>query len=157
MGGSIDKYYDLESSKFIVGNPAANSILQEANIAVDYVIEEVTRKDSLEITKLERDLLVEKVMNADEKRIIIIHGTDTMADTARRLKTVDDKVIVLTGAMQPAAFKNTDADFNLGGAFIAVQYLEPGVYILMNGRVFDPENIRKNTALKQFETVRPEE
>lgn len=157
MGGSIDKYYDLHASEFVVGPPIVRSMLLEANVGVEFNIEEIIRKDSLEITKKERELLYRRVQSASETRIIITHGTDTMIHTARKLKSIPNKVIVLTGAMQPAAFKDTDAHFNLGGALIAVQLLDPGVYFVMNGRVFTPEYAYKDTEKRQFEVMSDEE
>jgi L-asparaginase len=84
------------------------------------------------------------------RRVVITHGTDTMIDTARALTSVSGKAIVLTGAMQPVAFKETDAPFNVGCAIAAVQVLPEGVYLVMNGRIFDPQTIRKDVARDRF-------
>jgi L-asparaginase len=153
MGGSIDKFYDLEASDFLVGPPAAQTLLTDANVSVEFSVEEISRKDSLEITDSDRNLLLDRVRNTQESRIIITHGTDTIVQTGQVLSVLEDKVIVLTGSMQPAAFKDSDAGFNLGGAVIAVQVLNPGVYILMNGTIFHPDKVRKNTLLKRFESI----
>ena len=109
------------------------------------------RKDSLEITPTDRQYIVEKVRAAPSNLILITHGTDTMIETARALRGIPGKVIVLTGAMQPAEFRRTDAQFNLGGAIIALQTLKEGVYIVMNGRVFDPDHVVKNQSSERFE------
>jgi len=150
-GGSIDKFYSTKTSSFQVGPAQAESILQEANLRIDYTVESLLQKDSLEITDQERNLILEKVAAASEQHILITHGTDTMIATANRLRAVRGKVIVLTGAMQPAAFKHSDAAFNLGGALLALQLLPEGVYIVMNGKVFDPRRASKDVDHDQFE------
>lgn len=150
-GGSIDKIYSTRESKFVVGEPAIGEILREANVTVDYEIESLLKKDSLEITDDDRRMIFEAVQSDPHRRIVIAHGTDTMIVTARMLCAIPGKVIVLTGAMQPAAFKRTDAAFNVGCAIVAVQALPEGVYVVMNGSVFEPRRARKNVALDRFE------
>jgi L-asparaginase len=150
-GGSIDKTYSTKSSDFVVADPQIDDILRDANVSIAYEIVSLMKKDSLEITPADRQLIVEAVTAAPQQRIIITHGTDTMIDTAQALTGIPDKVIVLTGAMQPAAFKHTDAAFNIGCAVIAVQILPDGVYIVMNGKIFDPHNARKNIDRNRFE------
>jgi len=152
-GGSIDKTYSTKESAFVVGEPEIERILQEANVNVDYEVESILKKDSLEITDDERRMIFEKVKSDPHRHIVITHGTDTMSMTAKMLGEIPDKVIVLTGAMQPAAFKRTDAAFNVGCAMLAVQILPEGVYIAMNGRVFDPHKVKKNLELDRFEEV----
>jgi L-asparaginase len=152
-GGSIDKNYSTRASDFIVGEPHIEDVLSDANANLDYEVEFLFAKDSLEITDADRKRIVEKVRAETCPRIVITHGTDTMIQTANALSNIPGKIIVLTGAMQPAAFKHTDADFNVGGAVIAVQTLPPGVYLVMNGRVFDPKRSRKNLEANQFESV----
>ncbi|MGD1994824.1 MAG: asparaginase domain-containing protein [Anaerolineae bacterium] len=150
-GGSIDKVYSTQESAFVVGPPQVGRILEAAGVTIEVEVESLLRKDSLEITAADRDLIVERVSADSHRRIVITHGTDTMIETARALSAVDGSVIVLTGAMQPAAFKETDAAFNVGCALLAVQVLPEGVYIVMNGRVFDPLRAEKNVALDRFE------
>ena len=96
-------------------------------------------------------MIVDRVRQTPEHRGLITHGTDTMAQTARALLAVPGKVIVLTGAMQPAAFKVTDAVFNIGSAWAAVQTLPDGVYLVMNGQIFDPQRVEKNVDQDRFE------
>ena len=151
LGGSIDKNYSMQESDFIVDVPQIGKILNEANVTLPYEIEEIVRKDSLEITDEERTTLRKKIENEAVKHIIITHGTDTMHLTGKALSSIKDKVIVITGAMQPASFKDTDAHFNIGTAFMAVQTFEPGVYIVMNGQVFDPNSVGKNMVTRSFE------
>lgn len=150
-GGSIDKHYSGVSSNFIVGDPQAISILQNANISIEVTIASLTAKDSLDLTDNDREHIVKYIQNSSYTRFVITHGTDTMTQTASALKETHDKVIILTGAMKPASFINSDAAFNLGSAVVAAQILEPGVYIVMNGRVFDPMRVRKNIEHDRFE------
>lgn len=151
-GGSIDKYYDTSLSDFVVGTPQAENILHEAGVTLSYEIRSILRKDSLEISEPERNLIVDTVRRAPQSHIIITHGTDTMIATGLALKEIPRKTIVLTGAMQPATFKHSDAQFNLGAALLTVQVNSPGVYIVMNGRIFDPAEARKNVQADRFET-----
>jgi L-asparaginase len=150
-GGSIDKTYSTQESTFVVGEPQVGKILREANVGLDYEIESLLKKDSLEITEQDRHLIFERVQSDPRRHVVITHGTDTMILTAKMLCAIPGKVIVLTGAMQPAAFKHTDAAFNVGCAIVAVQTLPEGVYVVMNGRVFDPHEARKNVEMDRFE------
>ncbi len=149
-GGTIDKIYFDNLSKYEVGKPKVDMILKDARINFDYEIEPLFRKDSLEINEKDRVAIFNAVKKENNRYIIITHGTDTMIQTAGVLKPIKDKVVVLTGAMEPAEFKSSDAFFNLGGATAAVQVLENGIYICINGRVYNPEKIQKNRDLLQF-------
>ena len=111
------------------------------------------KKDSLDLTDRDRAVIHRAVSKDPADKIIITHGTDTMVQTAKQLSTIQDKVIVLTGALKPALFKTTDAVFNIGCAVAAVQVLPPGVYIAMNGRIFQHDNVKKNRRTGQFETI----
>jgi len=150
-GGSIDKTYSTRVSDFIVGEPQIEQLLREANTTLEYAIEPLVIKDSLELSDDDRRLIADKVRSAAESHILITHGTDTMLATAQELQDIPGKVIVLTGAMQPAAFKHSDAAFNIGGALLALQTLPEGVYLVMNGRVFDPCRTHKNIQMDRFE------
>jgi L-asparaginase len=152
-GGTIDKIYFDAKSEFQVGDPQIGEVLKEANISVEYEITPLLRKDSLDLTDDDRDRIYEAVNASTQRRIVVTHGTDTMVDTAKVLKKAKGKVIVLTGAMQPAKFRFTDAVYNIASAITAVQLLSDGVYISMNGRIFDPERAVKNAALNRFETL----
>ena len=105
------------------------------------------------MTDSDRELVFKKVISCQEKLIIITHGTDTMVETGGYLSEIEDKIIVLTGALEPALFKTSDAIFNIGTAIAAVQVLENGVYIAMNGRIFNHDNVRKNLDLNLFEEI----
>jgi len=152
-GGTIDKVYFDAKSKFEVGEPQILEVLREANLCIDYQVTPLMRKDSLELTDEDREQVRKAVEASTATRIVITHGTDTMTDTARALAGVNGKTIVLTGAMQPARFRFTDAVFNIASAMMAAQTLAEGVYITMNGQVFDPESTRKNVEMNRFEAI----
>jgi L-asparaginase len=152
-GGSIDKTYSPLSSSFEVGGPQAGRILREGGLGEEVVEEAVCRKDSLDLTPADRALIVEAVRRSPHRKILITHGTDTAAETALALRGVQGKVIVVTGALRPAAFRDSDAPFNLGFAVAALETLPPGVYLAFHGRLFDPERVTKNAAKDQFEPV----
>jgi len=153
VGGTIDKVYFDALSEYQVGTPGVERLLQELPLAFEYVVESVLRKDSLEMTNTDRTLVVDAVRRSPESKIIITHGTDTMIRTAKLLAGVTDKVIVLTGAMQPAGFVHSDALFNVGTAVGAVNAKASGVFIAMNGRILDPDTARKNRERGMFEST----
>jgi len=151
VGGTIDKIYFDQKSRYEVGEPKITDILQEANVTFGYRIESLMKKDSLEMNDADRRLIARKVRASRLDRVLITHGTDTMIETALALRAIDNKTIVLTGSMAPARFQLSDAAFNVGAAVAAVQVLVPGVYIVANGRIFNPQNIRKNREMNRFE------
>jgi len=151
VGGTIDKIYFDQKSEYQVGDPGVTQILREANITVDYEWESIMRKDSLDLTDDDRRVITDKIRSDNNKHILVTHGTDTMIETAKSLQQIPGKTIVLTGAMSPAKFKESDANFNIGFAMAAVQLLSPGVYIAMNGRIFDPDRAVKNRKRNRFE------
>ena len=150
-GGTIDKVYFDQKSDYQVGDPQAKGVLERANVVLAYTVESIIRKDSLDFTDKDRDLVLKKVSSAPENRIVITHGTDTMIQTAKVLEKVPGKTVVLTGSMYPAQFRDSDAVFNIGCAVTAVQILAPGVYLAMNGRIFNPGCARKNIERNRFE------
>ncbi|MBF0412340.1 MAG: asparaginase [Desulfamplus sp.] len=150
IGGTIDKVYFDALSNYQVGPPGIENIISEARVNFDYEVVSLLQKDSLDMTYEDRKMIHDAVLQEDSKHIVITHGTDTMVDTAMALKAIEDKVIVLTGAMKPACFKSSDASFNLGSAVAAVQTLPSGVYIAINGRIFDPAKVKKDRNLMQF-------
>jgi len=149
-GGTIDKQYFDALSEYQVGETAVSSLLRLARVSHDVQIEEVTRKDSLELDNADRAMIARRVQEASQSQIIITHGTDTMTDTASSLASIVGKTIVLTGALAPARFAESDAAFNLGMAFAAAQTCAPGVYIAMSGHVFDGLKTRKDRAAGKF-------
>ena len=146
-GGTIDKIYFDAKSSFQVGQPQIETLLREANVSFDYRL----RKDSLELTDTDRAQIAAAVAAAPEPRILITHGTDTMVATARTLLGIPGKTIVLTGSMQPARLRDSDAVFNIGFAIAATALAPPGVHIAMNGVLFDPRHSHKNVAENRFE------
>jgi len=152
-GGTIDKVYFDAKSTFEVGESPILEDLHEANLCIDYQITAVLRKDSLELTNADRALVRQAVLNSTASRIVITHGTDTMIATAQALAGIPGKTIVLTGSMQPARFRLTDAVFNVASAMMAAQTLLEGVYIAMNGRIFDPSKASKNVEQNRFELI----
>lgn len=149
-GGTIDKIYFDAKSDYQIGEPAVEQMLDEMPVHFDYLVSSVLKKDSLEMDDTDRQKILEAVKNCQQERIIITHGTDTMTNTARVLAQVTGKTIVLTGAMAPAIFRDTDALFNVGCAISAVQVLEEGVYIAMNGEIFDALNVCKDVDNERF-------
>ncbi len=150
-GGTFDKVYFDALSEYKIGEPMVGSLLEEANVNFTYEIESLLKKDSLEVDDQDRDSIRNAVVQASESMILISHGTDTMVETARALQQVNGKTIVLFGAMQPARMRCSDAMFNLGVAIAAVQILPVGIYIAMNGQIFDPREVAKNRAQGRFE------
>jgi L-asparaginase len=149
-GGTIDKVYFDALSAFQVGEPAVARLLHIAHATHPFRVVELLRKDSLELTDADRVRLCEQVAAFAERRVVVTHGTDTMTASAHALAAVTGKTIVLTGALAPARFHESDASFNLGMAFAAVQTLPPGVYIAMSGQVFRGDEVEKDRANARF-------
>lgn len=152
-GGTIDKIYFDDKSDFQIGAPQIGEILQALGVGFRFDVIPVLRKDSLHISADDRDLVRRTIEAQPGRHVLVTHGTDSMVETARVLGAITDKVIVLTGALNPARFMGSDAVFNIGCAVAAVQTLPPGVYIAMNGRIWDPAKVRKNVAANRFESV----
>ncbi|MBH1991890.1 MAG: asparaginase [Sphingomonadaceae bacterium] len=149
-GGTIDKIYFDALSDYQVGETVMAKLLEVARVKRPFRIEEVTRKDSLELDDSDRALIYARVAAAPERHVIITHGTDTMTDTARMLADIPGKTIVLVGALAPARFGESDASFNLGMAFATAQVAEPGIYITMSGSVFRADRVVKDRAKGAF-------
>ncbi len=143
-GGTIDKIYFDALSDYQVGETVVAKLLDIARVRRPFRIEEVTRKDSLELDDMDRALIRARVAAARERHVIITHGTDTMTETAKALADVPGKTVVLVGALAPARFGESDASFNLGMAFAAAQLAEPGIYISMSGSVFRADRVVKD-------------
>ena len=150
-GGTIDKVYFDALSEYQIGEPMAGELLEQARIGFNFSIESLIKKDSLDLNDADRDLIRSRVEACPHEHILITHGTDTMTVTGAALADIDDKVIVLTGAMQPARFRDSDALFNLGLAVGALNTLGHGVYVAMSGRVFPVDQVRKNRLAGRFE------
>jgi L-asparaginase len=152
-GGTIDKQYFDALSQYQVGESAVWKILTVARVTHPFRVDEVLRKDSLDLTDEDRERIIGRVRGSGFRRIVITHGTDTMADTARALSALaleTGTTIVLTGALAPARFSESDATFNLGMALATVQTASPGVYITMNGTVFRGHEALKDRERQSF-------
>lgn len=152
-GGTIDKVYFDAKSSFEIGEPQIGEVLRDANLTIDYRITPLLRKDSLDLNAADRKLIKAAVRESSAEKIVITHGTDTMIKTADYLQGISGKIIVLTGSMQPARFRFTDAIYNIASAITAVQLLPEGIWIVMNGQCFDPKKMRKNVEMNRFETI----
>ena len=152
-GGTIDKVYFDAKSDYQVGEPQIGRILQELGVAFRFHVIPLLRKDSLFVDDADRQLLRATIAAQAEAQVLVTHGTDSMVETARVLAGLPGKTIVLTGALNPARFRGSDAEFNIGTAVGAVQSLPPGVYIAMNGRIWDPLKVRKNVSANRFEAA----
>jgi L-asparaginase len=150
-GGTIDKIYFDDKSDYQIGEPQISQILHAMHVAFEFEVSSLMRKDSLHMEDKDRQLILDVVSASKIRHILITHGTDSMVATATVLQNVPDKTIVLTGALNPARFRDSDAIFNIGCAVGAVQTLPPGVYITMNGKVWDPAHVRKNRFENRFE------
>ena len=152
-GGTIDKIYFDNKSSYEIGEPQIGEVLRDANLTIKYWITPLLRKDSLDLTTEDRNLIKSMVLESSAERIVITHGTDTMVETAQFLTGIPERTIVLTGSMQPARFRFTDAIYNIASALTAVQLLPAGVWIAMNGQIYDPAKTRKNVEMNRFETI----
>ena len=149
-GGTFDKQYFDALSEYKIAGTVVETLLNRARVEYPYRLVELLKKDSLEITDADRAAIVACVRDAPERQIVIVHGTDTMTQTAAALGTDLNKTVVLTGALTPALFSESDAVFNLGMAVASVQCLEQGVYIAMNGTIFIAGSVRKDRSAGKF-------
>ena len=153
-GGTFDKEYNELTGELFFKETHLPEMLNRARCTIDVTVRTLMMIDSLNMTDEDRELIVHQCRAAEEDKIIITHGTDTMSVTARVLaEKVKDKTIVITGAMIPYKFGSSDGFFNLGGALAFAQTLPPGVYVAMNGRYFTWDNVRKNRQTGQFEEL----
>ncbi len=152
-GGTFDKHYNELAGKLEFGNSHVPEVLQRARLTVPVELDVCMLMDSLDMDDSHRQSILQACQNAPEKAIVIIHGTDTMRETAEVLGAAKlDKTIVFTGAMVPYEIANSDALFNLGFACGVAQLLPAGVHVAMNGKVFDWNNVQKNRAAGVFVT-----
>lgn len=149
-GGTIDKLYFDDASEYKIGMPVIGELLKSYNVAFKFEVLSLMKKDSLHMNDDDRDLIKKVIEKSDEEHFIITHGTDSMVDTAHYLEEIEGKTIVLTGALTPAKFQNTDAIFNIGCAISAVQTLKHGAWVVMNGRVWHPDQVKKSRDENRF-------
>jgi L-asparaginase len=154
-GGTFDKEYNELSGQLYFNDSHLPEMLDLGRNLVPVEIRTLMMVDSLEMTDVDRELIADHCSKSPEEKIIITHGTDTMAITAQVIaRKVKNKTIVLTGAMIPYKFGSSDGLFNLGSALAFVQTLPPGVYVVMNGRYFTANNVRKNKETGEFEELK---
>jgi len=151
-GGTIDKDYPRTQKgyAFEIKKPAVERILQKVHPNFDYKMIPLLKKDSQDITQKDRERIHVACESADADKIVITHGTDTMLETAQKLDDIKNKVIILTGAMKPEKFVDSDASFNVGTAIGAINILSKGVYVAMNGRIYPWNKVKRNQKTGQF-------
>ena len=153
-GGTFDKEYNELTGELFFENTHMYELLRLGRCKSNVEIETLMMVDSLEMTETQRNYIIQKCIKEPINKIVITHGTDTMVDTAQKLaKHINDKTIVLTGAMIPFKFGSSDGLFNMGSALAYVQALNQGIYIAMNGQFFNYKNVKKNYKLGIFEEL----
>lgn len=155
-GGTFDKRYDAIKGELTFRESQLPRILQQSRLTLSVCLEGPLAVDSLYMSEEERGNIVKYIENSGEKRIVVIHGTDTMVNTASLTASssrIEGKTIVFTGAMIPYSLENSDAEFNLGFAVASAQLLPSGVYIAMGGRVYNWNEVRKNREKGIFEKI----
>ncbi len=153
-GGTFDKEYNELNGQLYFKDTHMNELLEKGRCRVPVEIRTLMMVDSLEMTEGDRELIAHQCNQCEETQIVVTHGTDTMSETAKVLaEKVKDKTIVLTGAMIPIKFGSSDGLFNLGSAMAFAQSLPSGVYVAMNGRYFNWDNVRKNKETGMFEEI----
>jgi L-asparaginase len=153
-GGTFDKEYNEIDGKLYFKDSHINELLKLGRCKVEYIHTTLMMIDSMEMSDSDRQTILDNCRRCSEDKIIITHGTDTMVETAQILGKANlNKTIVLTGAMIPFKFGSSDGLFNMGCALGFVQSLSAGIYVAMNGRVFNWDNVRKNRKLGEFEEL----
>ena len=152
-GGTIDKIYFDDMSDYQIGEPLIGQILDHMHVGFEFEVNALMRKDSLHVTDTDRLRIHTVVKASDASHVLVTHGTDSMVETASVLSDIPDKTMVLTGALNPARFSDSDAVFNIGCAVGALQALPQGVWIAMNGCIWDPKEVRKNRDKNRFEST----
>ncbi|MEE4208418.1 MAG: asparaginase domain-containing protein [Parvularcula sp.] len=153
-GGTLDKVHDWHGETITFAGAGKSQVpeILDHGRCFAHEVEQLFQIDSLEMTETYRKLICERIGAASEQGIVVTHGTSTLEDTARYLKECRiGKTVVLTGAMRPYSLFVSDAAFNLGGAIIAAQTLPPGVYGVMNGCIFEADELKKNLKLGRFD------
>lgn len=154
-GGTFDKEYNELNGQLYFKDTHLSDLLEMGRNKIPVEIRTLMMVDSLEMTDEDRELIAYQCNQCSENKIVITHGTDTMSDTAYVLaQKVTNKTVILTGAMIPIKFGSSDGLFNLGSALAFAQTLPAGVYVAMNGRYFNWDNVRKNKQTGVFEEMR---
>jgi len=153
-GGTFDKEYNELTGQLFFKDSHVHEMLRLGRCHLDLEVRTLMMIDSTEMNEIDREIIRKSCQESSTDRIVITHGTDTMSETARFLgQAVQGKTVVLTGAMVPYTFGSSDGLFNLGSAIAFAQTLTPGVYVAMNGRCFEWDNVRKNRKTGVFEEL----
>jgi L-asparaginase len=152
-GGTIDKIYFDDMSDYQIGDPQIGGILHSLQVGFEFEVKALMHKDSLHVTDEDRVIIHDTIAASNATHVLITHGTDSMVKTALLLDDIPGKTMVLTGALNPARFRDSDAVFNIGCAVGALQALPDGAWIAMNGCIWDPKKVRKNRAKNRFEAL----
>jgi len=152
-GGTIAKRYDEINGELVFDDGHIQKMLKQGRYTVPIEVTPLMLKDSLDMDDEDRTTIFQACQNTLDSYILITHGTDTMVESAKRLSTIKNKTIILTGAMIPYAFKNSDALFNLAFAISSTAMLDSGVYICMNGQIFRWDDVTKNKKKGVFEKI----
>ena len=149
-GGTIDKIYpkSIQGWGFEIGDAAVDQILSGKKLSINYQIVSACKKDSTTLNENDLHHILDICQKSNEEQIIITHGTDTILDTAKHLSVIKDKTIVLTGSFLPYAFKDSDAEFNIGMAISAVQILNRGIYVSLNGIIAKHNELQRDDSGK---------
>jgi len=151
-GGTIDKIYFDDMSDYQIGEPLIGQILEQLQVGFKFEVKALMRKDSLHVTDEDRLKIRTEIATSDASHVLITHGTDSMVKTALVLADIPGKTMVLTGALNPARFRDSDAVFNIGCAIGALHALPHGAWIAMNGCIWDPHTVQKNRSRNRFES-----
>jgi L-asparaginase len=153
-GGTFDKHYNELNGVLGFSESHLPDVIKRTRMTIPVALEVVSLLDSLDMQDADRQRVLGACQAAPEGAIVIVHGTDTMRETAEVLgAAVNDKTIVFTGAMIPYEIANSDALFNFGFACGVAQVLPPGVYVAMNGKIFTWDNVTKNRAAGVFQSA----
>ncbi len=156
-GGTFDKEYNELNGELFFKDTHLPDMLALGRSTLDLTVETLMMVDSLNMGDIDRQKIVERCGTVEERSLVITHGTDTMVETGRylaeRREDLAGKTVVLTGAMVPYTFGSSDGLFNLGSALAFAQAMPEGVYVAMNGRIFDWDNVRKNRSVGRFEEI----
>ena len=155
-GGTFEKKYDPISGNLIFNKSCINELIKKSRLTKEFYFENIMMIDSLDMTDKHRKLIANNVQKSKEDKILIIHGTDTMIETGITIANFKRQMqtIVITGAMVPQSIKNSDALFNFGFAVGALNFTKPGVWIAMNGSLFEFDKVIKNTKKGVFEVLK---
>ena len=152
-GGTIDKIYFDDMSDYQVGDPQIGQILNLMHVGFEFEVKSMLRKDSLHFTEEDRVAIHAEILASDATHVLITHGTDGMVKTGLMLENIPGKTMVLTGALHPARFRDSDAVFNIGCAIGALQASPLGAWIAMNGCIWNPKKVQKNRSKNRFEAL----